>query len=296
MKNNNVEAQHLGGGVVLFKNALEWDWDKITDLAEEVCVREHSSMYTESVDPETGKFAYLNRSGFYFRPESIDQMPRRGSRIHQDDRPEVIEFLTFLEEARDAYLMKYIEMFPIAFKTIWWKIKGHIVSYKPGGYLGPHSDASSDWVYGVHEPKDQLATRSTIANLIYFNSSVDTEEELDGKNFTAGHHYFNYFDITVKPERGDLIMFPANYMGAHEVKPVGAGIRYSYLGWYAHGTPNPAVSESATDPLLEPDLAKIATNVYMPYLKRDFVAYLKSKGKTSVDIPGFTYEDFGDGR
>jgi hypothetical protein len=67
-------------------------------------------------------------------------------------------------------------------------------------------------------------------------------------------------------------------MAAHEVKPVQDGERYSYLGWYSHGTPNPEVGESVVDPGKELEMAKNATNLYMPNLVPDYRNYLLSKG------------------
>ena len=94
--------------------------------------------------------------------------------------------------------------------------------------------------------------------------------------FEGGHHYFNYLDIDYKPNSGDILMFPANYMASHEVTPIISGSRYSYLGWYAQGSPNKEVNEHIVDPGEDPELAKTATNVYMPTLREDFKKYLES--------------------
>jgi hypothetical protein len=288
MLNNNVNGIHLGGGVVLFEDAVFFEQKYATEFAEKIVSREQDQMYKPAINPETGKKAYLNRSGYYFDYEDVNRMPRRGSMAHQDKDPEVMKFLGFLEESRDTYLLKYLEMFPIAFKNIWWKVKGHIVSYGPGVYLGVHSDTSVDYCYGIDEPSDQLATRSSVSCLIYFNDSVESGDKLDGTNFTGGHHYFNYLDIRIVPKRGSILMFPANYMAAHEVLPVEDGIRYSYLGWYSHGSPNSAVNENVVDPIKSPDVAQFATNVYMPSLRDDFKNHVLSKGGTSITVPGFS--------
>lgn len=278
MKFNNVDPKHLGGGVVLFESAIDIDWDYIVQFSRDAIDKEKMEMYTPSIDPETGEELYLNKSGYFFGKDSIDKMPGRGSAIHRYSDEKVREIFDFVEESKDKYLLKYFELFPLAYKCVWWKVKGHIVQYRKDVYLGSHSDVSADYIYDVWTPKDQLATRNVISNVFYLTSCVDSEEELNGNNFTGGHHYFNYLGIDVKPTRGDLLFFPSNFMAAHEVKPVGEGERYSYLGWYSHGTPNQEVGEFVVDPNKQPEMAKTSTNLYMPNLTNDYREYLLQKG------------------
>lgn len=278
MINNNVNAEHLGSGVVVFRSALDLDWDYVLDFSRNAINKEKDGMYKPAVNPETGKECYVNKSGYFFRKDLIDQMPGRGSSIHQYADEKFKTIFDFIENSKDQYLLKYFELFPLAAKCIWWKVKGHIVQYKSGVYLGSHSDVSADYVYGVWTPVDQLATRNTVSTVFYLNDCVENEDELNGKNFTGGHHYFNYLDIDFRPSRGDILFFPSNYMAAHEVRPVISGERYSYLGWYSHGTPNKEVGESVTDPIKEPEMAKTSTNLYMPSLMDDYKKFLKESG------------------
>lgn len=272
MKTNEITATNLGGGVVVFKNAISMDWGKAFSIAEKLVDLDAPSMYKEAIDPETGEKILSNKSDYLYSSESSKEMPRRCSIAHQLEDEEVVEFLKFMEEARDECLLHYLWAYPLAYKVIWWKVKGHIVSYsteKGGLYLGVHSDTSADYAYGLEHPKQQLATRNSVSCLTYLNSCVDEEHELNGQNFTGGHHHFNYLGVTYKPQRGDILMFPSNYIAAHEVFSITGGHRYTYLGWYAHGTPNPDVGEYVVDPIKEPELAKKATNVYMPSLRED---------------------------
>lgn len=278
MINNNVEGKHLGGGVVLFENAFDIDFDFIYDFAKEAVKKEKDAMYSLAVDPETGKDIYINKSGYFFFKESVDEMPGRAGAIHADKSHNANQQLEFFEKIKDDYLFKYFDFFPLSFKCVWWKVKSHIVSYENDVFLGSHSDVSADYIYGVLTPPDQLATRNTISVILYFNDSVDSTDELNGKNFVEGHHYFNYLDINYKPKKGDIMFFPSNYMAAHEVLPVKGGTRFSYLGWYSHGTPNPNVRENVVDPIKDPELACRATNVYMPTLREDYQNYLIKNG------------------
>lgn len=264
---NDVGPRHLGGGVVLFEDAISFDEEWVVEFSERQVSSERDAMYTPTTDPETGTKGYLNKSGYFFDQNAVDNMPRRGSAIHHNADSNVIDFLNLVEQHKDAYLLKYLFMFPLAYKNIWWKVKGHLVSYSTefgGKLLGLHSDTSADYAYGFTQPGDQLATRNTISCIVYFND-----------NFNGGHHYFNYLDIDYTPNSGDIMMFPSNYMASHEVQEVTLGSRYSYLGWYAQGTPNSAVNENVTDPITQPELARTATNIYMPNLRENFKLYLE---------------------
>ena len=256
-------SNHLGGGVVLYKDAFNLDWDWMRSFCRETLEKERTGMYQPGQDPITGEHGYINKSGYFFTEGSLDLMPLRGSATHRNTNPEVQQALGTIELARDACLRDYLNLFPLAGKCIWWKIKSHLVAYPPGSFLGLHSDVSTEYEYGKPHPVDQLATRNTVSVVAYLNDSVETEEELDGTNFTEGHHRFEYLDIEYAPRKGDMLFFPSNYMAAHEVLPVGQGTRYTYLGWYCQGTPNPAVNEDVVDPLENPELAQCATNVYL---------------------------------
>lgn len=275
---NKVEPKNLGGGVILFEKCLELDWDYLIQKSKTLIEEEWSEMYQLGVDPETNQEIYINKSGYFFNKDSINLMPRRAGAIHTKDDLDLINVLNFLEESKDKCLLQYFELYPLAYKCVWWKVKGHILEYKKDVYLGSHSDISADYIYGILEPQDQLAIRNVVTSLVYFNDSVNSELDIKGDDYIGGSHYFNYLDIEYHPKRGDILMFPSNYMAAHEVRPVLQGYRYSYLGWYSQGTPNPDVHEYVADPIKQPELSKKATNVYMPTLRQDFQNYLKENG------------------
>ena len=121
---------------------------------------------------------------------------------------------------------------------------------------------------------------------MYFGSCVDGFgsrgfgfEGFGPGDFTGGHHKFTYLDIDYIPNRGDILMFPSNYIAAHEVTAVKSGDRFTYLGWYAHGTPNPDVNEEVEDPEANPEKAAVSSNVYIPHLREKFLEYLDSVGE-----------------
>lgn len=272
--------KHLGGGVCVFENAIDCDWDYAYEAFSQVVDMDSSNMYEESVNPETGEEVLVNRSGYLFPKNEFNKMPQRGSSIHQTNNERLKHILGQFEDAKDKCLLDYLLMFPLAYKNIWWKVKGHIVRYDATytQFLGSHSDTSADYVYGYAHPRDQLATRNTLSCIVYLNDCVDAGETTDKHAFSGGAHHFDFLGITYLPKRGDILMFPSNFIASHEVKPVVDGIRLSYLGWYAHGSPNENYNESIVDPNQEPERASISTNVYMTSLRDDFAQHIISNG------------------
>lgn len=279
LMSNDVAAVDLGGGVVLFESAISFDSEKVVLLCEQQIQSERKDMYVSGVDPETGKEAFVNKSGYLYNKTGVTRMPRRGSMLHSTGSKEIREFFAEVENIKDDYLLKYMTKFPLAYKNIWWKVKGHLVSYsaeKGGDFLGQHSDTSADYAYGYPHPSSQLATKNTLSCVVYLN------EDFDG-----GHHYFNYLDIDIVPKTGSIIMFPSNFIAAHEITPVTKGTRYSYLGWYSHGSPNESLNESIVDPNNDQELAARATNVYLPNLRTNFKQHLE---KIGIDKSSYAYQ------
>jgi hypothetical protein len=281
----DVELKDLGGGVFLFENTLDLDWDWVFNFAKQNIEKELTNMYTKTIHPDTGVPCYVNRSGYFFDEAAISKMPARALEIHRAPNVEVIKFLSFIEEVKYRCLIKYMEKIPHLYKCIWWKSKGHISGYFPGGYLGPHSDISSDFNFGFEEPKFQFAMKNVVGSIVYFNDSIQNPEDYNGSNFVGGEHNFTYLNIEYSPKKGDILMFPSDYMATHEVKVTTLGERYAYLGWYGQGSANEALGEKIWDPLKFPDKAVSEANLYLPFLTKDFQTYLLSKGYEKNEMP-----------
>ena len=123
----NSEGEELGGGVVLYRNSVELDWDFIREFSQKSAEKELAEMYTPGNDPITGEEGYINRNGYFFPSASVWSMPRHCAHVHRDLDPRAKKALTALEDARDACLWDYLHKYPLAGKCIWWKIKGHIL-------------------------------------------------------------------------------------------------------------------------------------------------------------------------
>ena len=84
--------------------------------------------------------------------------------------------------------------------------KTHIAKFVEGKGMHEHFDAS--------RPND-------IATLVYLNSDYD-----------GGDIYFPKYEMSFKPEPGDLLCFPDNPSFVHGVKPIIKGTRFTLPRWF----------------------------------------------------------------
>lgn len=87
-----------------------------------------------------------------------------------------------------------------------YETKTHIAKFMPGWGMHEHYDAS--------RPND-------IATLVYLNDE-----------YLGGEIYFPAYDISYKPEPGDLLCFPDNPDFVHGVKEIKDGVRYTTPRWF----------------------------------------------------------------
>ena len=47
----------------------------------------------------------------------------------------------------------------------------------------------------------------------------------------SGGEFVILKDTVLKLKKGELLIFPSNFLYPHKVKPINKGIRYSYISW-----------------------------------------------------------------
>ena len=67
----------------------------------------------------------------------------------------------------------------------------------------------------------------TVSSVAYFND-----------DYQGGELWFPYLDLTIKPEAGDIVMFPSTFIYAHAAKPVISGIKYSAVTMFDYNDRN----------------------------------------------------------
>lgn len=271
-----IESEELGAGIVVFRNAFNMDQSLVLDYIDQNAAEAHKTRWNY-ITGEDGVEYGINEDGFRYKLEEIPGTPVRLLQPVNPNTPkEVKEFFIYLEEQIYKSLLKYIDYYPLMLGSIWWKTRGHILRYGDNGILGTHADNDTNYkvTNGIrYMPRGMVASRQTCGALIYLNDCVETEEELNGRNFTGGALQFVHLGIKYKPRRGDIIFFPTNYVASHNVERMGKGVRYSYLTFFGQG----ADDVPANIRIAEPEASfEWCPPVWLNNIYDDYEMYCKS--------------------
>jgi SM-20-related protein len=114
-----------------------------------------------------------------------------------------------------------------------------VLEYKEGYFYVKHADDSSELVdengetvgFKCVAPERKLTT-------VLFATSHQCNVQDDREGFRGGELLFNYLynekgePVKIKPEAGDMIIFPSNPYFSHEVLPVEEGYRLTLVQWH----------------------------------------------------------------
>ena len=260
MFHKNLKAKNIGSGLVLIEDAFEISQEFLFDY---ISFLQEIEQGTFTYVIEDGKRYAINRTGFKFDPEEVSFAPERFIDLlcrMSDRKPtqEQVQLIKDLEDLVYRSLVEYCKIYPEAAVVSWWRTHGHIATYSNGQVIGPHADDQIGYEYGK-PPKNEYPKHSNISINIYLNDGVDSKEELSGTNFTGGDILFKYANYKHKPKMGSIAIYPANYIGTHEVEPVTGGKRIAYLSAVLYGTP-----ENMSPIPIDGD-----SRIWMPNLKKD---------------------------
>lgn len=110
---------------------------------------------------------------------------------------------------RDLYyrqlqpVKKYAQNYKIGILRYWEAM--NLVRYGPGQHFDEHCDHGFSY-------------NCTVSLVAYLND-----------DYEGGEIYFRLQDLTIKPDAGDLFIFPSNYMYPHKAMPVKSGTKYSLV-------------------------------------------------------------------
>jgi hypothetical protein len=229
-----------GCGVVEFENVINIDKTFLKEYINYISlINESTFTYIE----EDGKKYALNKTGFKFEVQDIPEAPSRYTKLYEDNADK--KYILFIDQINQGLyqcLVEYCKLYPDAHTTIWWKIDGHIAGYDFGQWIGPHCDNQIPFTFG-ETPNNEFPIHNTVSCGLYLNDCVDLDS-VDEFTYSGGEMNFPHAKVTYKPKSGGVIMYPSNYIGRHEVKPVTKGNRYVFLQFYSYGVPKNSSLES----------------------------------------------------
>jgi predicted 2-oxoglutarate/Fe(II)-dependent dioxygenase YbiX len=268
-------VENLGGGVVAFHQAMDVPIGEVIRVIDELSDEAVRMQYEYVTDIDGNPTHAINKSGFIYELEQISKTPIRVQNLPHP-------FFKECEKVIYSCLLQYIEIFPAALQCLWWKSEGHVLKYPTGSKLGFHCDNDVNYRYGQIPPFEH-ATRNVISALVYINSNCD-DGGCDEFSFTGGEMEIPYFGITVRPKSGTVLFMPANYLGAHEIMEVTSGSRYSYLSWFAQGSPNTEKGISPQEPS-DPENRQVGGQWWLSDIVEDYGNYLMDKYGDEGKIP-----------
>lgn len=257
-------------GIVCFPNSIVVNQDLIipyfSSLKKQALNDDYTIVHEAGVEPYA-----VNRSGHRYEMGDIEKSASHiMDFINNESPPELIEFFKECEKTIYKHLLMYIEMYPHVLPNIWWTETGHVAAYGAGSSMGLHNDNEVNYQVGF-EPDLQLATRHVLSVLLYLNSSVGHEQELGKYEYSGGEIEFIYANAVHQPKSGDLLIFPSNYLGTHEVKPCLNGERYVYISYFSHGS---AQNERGVVPGPSVPVGK-QSQVWLNTIVDDYVSHIK---------------------
>lgn len=264
----DLEYTNHPGGVVHFHNAIDFDSDVLLPYIDNMAYVPSCGL--EIIKDEDGNM--LHGQTFDGQIVSMDDLLALPMRVGGMGMPEPVnpgtpenirETFEYFEEMMYFALMRYVDLYPLVVNQLWWRARGHCLKYLPGASLGIHNDNDTNSLIidgQRHYSGREIAMYQVTNCLVYLN------EEYEG-----GEMHFPYLDISVKPKRGDMIFFPANYIGTHGVAPVTSGERYTYLAQYGHGGLHKYEVKEPTESV------DWLCPVFMPFLYQDTARFMASE-------------------
>ncbi len=214
-RKNNKQMINHGNGIVEFENVINIDDDFIDSWMERLKLSEPDDYYLD----EDG--FYVNRGGYKFPKETIDESPKRFLKLLTEDSTEEEKlFVEKIDNAMFECIHAYIGEFPEAKDCLRWRSDGHIAYYPEGAGMGPHHDNAIGGASENENPLFNVVSGSLIL------SDRCTGGDLGFKNL--GGKLF-------EPKKGSAIFYPSSYMGTHFVNNVTSGARVSFLEFFGHG-------------------------------------------------------------
>ncbi len=259
----------LAPGIGLWRNTFELSDDFIKRLWKE---RYEDERGEEWVDDRIGfRRHYENKS---HGPIRVRNFPVGGLGDSEIDKAQLM-----LNEVMLKCLTEYMKEYPVICDDVQWQEAWRLIYYYPGAKMGLHSDNTPGRIF--RDPRDigqfdldPVAPSRVLCGLQYLNDCVPDDDPESGK-FTGGEISWPYLGVyDYMPSKGDLVIYPANFLHAHKVNPVLAGYRIANLCCFSQGKmPDSSVGYGEEGSFKHPMESFRGGNMYLDLRDRDNIKW-----------------------
>lgn len=201
----DIKKEYLAPGIVAYHDVLESPLDFISDV--EGLVEINNLQWTPGSTGNANDFSENKVTTSIRDVETIGLLPF-------DRKPELMQTSNGPGLQLHSYLNEFVRPVVLDY-AVEHGISGYatgenwqILKYGKGHHFANHVD-------------DSKAYPRTFSISYYLNN-----------DYEGGEIEFPRFDLKIKPEANQAIMFPANYVYNHIVHPVTSGTRYAVVNWF----------------------------------------------------------------
>jgi hypothetical protein len=201
-----TEKINLGNGIVRYKGVIKKEFDVINRLESNI----GSVAGYGELSPEGKIYHWMPAYVGYqqLMPEYRDCVDFKFKKtdIEEDKSKESLELQSLWQDVYDAQfeaVEDYRRQYNIMDLRYWEAF--NFIKYGPGQHFQEHHDHGFSY-------------NCTVSLVAYPND-----------DYEGGELNFRLQNLTIKPEAGDLFIFPSNFMYPHKAMPVHSGTKYSIV-------------------------------------------------------------------
>ena len=148
---------------------------------------------------------------FYFSYEGVFKPPKLSLDISNDTLPNHNKIMNFIWKSLNTYVVKDLNV-------PWFDSWNGFTPAKYNRYSETHGmDLHCDHIHSIFDGEKKGVPILTVTTIL--------NNDFEGGEFTI-------FDEEILPlNKGDIVVFPSNFLFPHKVNPVTAGVRYSAVFW-----------------------------------------------------------------
>jgi hypothetical protein len=201
-----TEKKDLGNGIHVYKGAIKKEFDVINRLENTL----GSVAGRGELSPEGKRYhwhpAYVGYQQLIPDYRDCVDFKFKKTDIELDRSDDSLKLQALWQDiyaAQKAAVEDYCKLYNIMELKYWEAF--NFIKYGPGQHFKEHHDHGYSY-------------NCTVSLVAYVND-----------DYEGGELFFRLQDLKVKPEAGDLFIFPSNFMYPHQAMPVTSGTKYSIV-------------------------------------------------------------------